>query len=95
VIKRRWIKIAGGFAYLALGFWLYASASWPGQCDHSGNRGGGWLKRMWCSPELLSGGIIEIGLFFWLWFATLGGLVWIIWPLVERMRRKRGEDRLE
>lgn len=66
------LLIGGLVAWLAVGIWLMADAHWPGTCDHSGRKLIGLVKTLWCSPDLLAGGPMEIGLFIWTWSMPVG-----------------------
>lgn len=72
-----------GYAYFTL------NAQWSGICDHSGRRIARLVKQLYCSPELLTGGAMEWGLFMFLWVipAILLGLV--VWVALRTTLRRR------
>jgi hypothetical protein len=73
-------------AWIGGGAWFMVMASWPSQCDHEGRKIAGFIKKLYCSPDLLSGGAVEFGLFAWLWSmpALLIGV--LIWALARKAR---------
>ena len=81
--------LAATFAWIGIGAWLMMSATWPGRCDHEGRRIVGYVKELYCSPELLSGGAQEIGLFFWLWSMPIGVAGFILFSLARKRRANR------
>jgi hypothetical protein len=84
-----WGLVGATLAYIALGSTLAIMAIWPGTCDHSGRRLMGMMKKFGCSPDLLSGGAVEIGLFVWLWSLPTIVIVAVAWSWINHFRRKR------
>ncbi|WP_194953667.1 hypothetical protein [Sphingopyxis solisilvae] len=84
-----WTLMGATLAYLVIGIALMVSAVWPGDCDHSGRRLTGLVKKYNCSPDLLSGGTVEIGLFVWLWSMPTIVVVAVAWSWIHHFRRKR------
>lgn len=84
-----WILMGATLAYIAIGSTLSIMAVWPGSCDHAGRRLTGFVKQFHCSPDLLSGGAVEIGLFVWLWALPTIGIVAVAWSWINHFRRKR------
>ena len=86
---RFWAVMAATLAYIIMGTVLAMSANWPGNCDHEGRRLIRLVKEMRCSPDLLGGGVVEIGLFIWLWSMPVVGIVAVAWSWINHYRRKR------
>ena len=76
-------------AYIAIGATLMVMAVWPGNCDHEGRGLTGFVKRYNCSPDLLSGDAVEIGLFAWLWSMPTIVIVAVAWSWIHHFQRKR------
>jgi len=88
---RFWALMGATLAYIAIGSALSIMAIWPGSCDHEGRRFAGFVKQFHCSPDLLSGGAVEIGLFVWLWSLPTIGIVVVAWSWINHFRRKRAQ----
>lgn len=86
-----WTLMGATLAYIAIGSTLSIMAAWPGNCDHEGRRLTGFFKQFNCSPDLLSGGSVEIGLFVWLWSLPTIGIVVVAWSWINHFRRKRAQ----
>ncbi len=86
---RFWILTGAMVAYTVIGIALMVSAVWPGTCDHEGRRLTGFIKQIGCSPDLLSGGATEIGLFVWLWSMPTIVIVAVAWSWIHHFKRKR------
>ena len=84
-----WTMLIGTLVYIGVGSWLSIVAAWPGQCDHEGRSVVGIAKEIYCSPDLLGGGAIEIGLFAWLWSLICFPLVAIAWSWINHWKRQR------
>jgi hypothetical protein len=87
--RKFWAVMSGTLAYIAIGSTLSIMAVWPGNCDHEGRRLTGLVKRYDCSPDLLSRGAIEIGLFIWLWSMPMIVIVAVAWSWIHHFRRRR------
>jgi hypothetical protein len=61
---RFWTIMAGTLIYIGLGTGLMISAQWPASCQPEGHD---LFGAFYCSPQLLSGGPLEIGTFAWSW----------------------------
>ena len=83
------LSMAAILAYAGVGLWLMMSATWPGTCDHRGRRIEGLVKELYCSPDLLSGGLPEIALFLWLWSMPVGVAGFILFTTVRKRRAGR------
>lgn len=81
-----WLMVVVTLSWIFVGAWLAMSAQWQGQCDHSGRKLWGLMKQLHCSPELLSGGAMEIGLFVWLWSMPLLVAGCLIYAFVRKLR---------
>jgi len=81
-----WALISGTISWIAIGVWLMMTATWPGQCDHEGRKLIGHFKQLYCSPDLLSGGLTEYGLFAWLWSMPLFVVGLILWAILRKSR---------
>ena len=86
---RFWLTMVGVLAYIGIGATLSFLAVWPGNCDHEGRRLTGFIKQFNCSPDLLSGGAVEIALFVWLWSLPTICIVVVAWSWINHFRRKR------
>ncbi len=84
-----WTLVGATLVYIAIGSTLMIMAVWPGSCDHEGRRLIGLVKKYGCSPDLLSGGATEIGLFIWLWSLPTIVIVVVAWSWINHFRRKR------
>ncbi|MBU1834588.1 MAG: hypothetical protein KJ834_00935, partial [Alphaproteobacteria bacterium] len=87
-VARFWILVASTLIYIAIGSALSIYATWPGICDHSGRKIVGFIKQFYCSPDLLSGGVVELGLFAWLWSMPIIGVIGVAWSWIQHFRRK-------
>lgn len=83
-----WASVLGTLAFLGIFIWSVLAAEWPAQCDHGGRKIWPLVNQLRCSPELLSGGPVELILFITLW--TLPAL--FIATLVYRFVKKRRQS---
>jgi hypothetical protein len=81
-----WLTMSGTIAFIILGAWLSMTAQWAGQCDHSGRGLVGLVKELRCSPDLLVGGPVEIGLFIWIWSMPAIVVGCLAWAIIRKIR---------
>ncbi|MFZ5667654.1 MAG: hypothetical protein ACOY7L_20765 [Pseudomonadota bacterium] len=85
---RFWIILVSTLVFIAIGSALSIYAVWPGNCDHSGRKIIGLFRQFYCSPDLLSGGAVELGLFIWLWSMPIIGVIIVAWSWIQHFRRE-------
>ena len=89
------LMLGAVIAYIIGGVMLMLSAQWSGTCDVEGRKLVGFFKQLGCSPELLTGGAVEIGLFFWLWSGPVIVLGVILWVGLKKFGRKPAKQIVE
>ncbi len=75
--------IVATLAYIGVGAWLMTIVTWSEQCDTSGRRLWGLVQQFYCSPELLSGSIVEISYFAYLWSMPATILIAAFWTRIK------------